>query len=145
MQRRLVNDLQALDSFHVGFWHELFLGVVRDLYDHSVWALRDCIRDAERIRSSPAIQPEFVHLHEIARHVIHSNETLDVAIDTIERLQQTCSKKEPWGGAETLKFSGSMSALEKDMKSIKRRSESLHERLQNEINLVSSLQLLGMK
>jgi hypothetical protein len=36
-----------------------------------------------------------VHLHEIARHLLHSNETLDVAVDTIKRLLASYSRLFP--------------------------------------------------
>jgi hypothetical protein len=81
-----------------------------------------------------------VHLHEIARHLLHSNETLDVAVDTIKRLLGSYSRlfpPEKRDDPSLLSFHDRISALEKDVQGIKRRSESLTERLQNEINLVS--------
>jgi hypothetical protein len=81
-----------------------------------------------------------VHLHEIARHLLHSNETLDVAVDTIKRLLASYPRLFPPEKREDpalLNFHDRISALEKDVQGIKRRSESLTERLQNEINLVS--------
>jgi hypothetical protein len=81
-----------------------------------------------------------VHLHEIARHLFHSNETLDVSVDTIRRLLASYSRLLPPEKREDpalLNFHDRISALEKDVQGIKRRSESLTERLQNEINLVS--------
>jgi hypothetical protein len=80
-----------------------------------------------------------VHLHEIARHLFHSNETLDVAVDTIRRLLASYSRLLPLekrDGPVLLNFHDRISALEKDVQGIKRRSESLKERLQNEISLV---------
>ena len=81
-----------------------------------------------------------MHLHEIARHLFHSNETLDVAVDTIRRLLTIYARllsPEKRDDPALFHFHDIISALEKDVQGIKRRSESLTERLQNEINLVS--------
>jgi hypothetical protein len=127
----------------VNWWHETFLEAMRDSYDKSVWSLRHCIRDAELNRSKLSTtdesQTDFLHLHEIARHVIHSNECLDVAIDTIERILKDFKRRSQAENDGTLNFPNRISALEKDLRGIKRRSESLQERLQNEINLVSAV------
>lgn len=76
--------------------------------------------------------PDFVHLHDMARHLIHSNESLDVAVETIQSIRDRCTQmKEGY-------FDNRTYALQKELKAIKWRSESLRERLQNEINLVSN-------
>jgi hypothetical protein len=123
-------------------WHEAFLGSMRDLYDESVWSLRHCIRGSERSRTSLSVsddsqQPDFLHLHEIARHVIHSNECLDVAIDTIERIGRDFKSRIQPESEVISNFLSKLASLEKDVRGIKQRSDSLQERLQNEINLVS--------
>jgi hypothetical protein len=128
-------------------FHPFLLSVIRGMYNDSVWALRDFIRNAELQRTfdtpTSTVQPDFVHLHELARHVIHSNEVLDVALTTVKRLESHCRE------LATLRHSVSLDSevdlrdqfesLEYDMCAIKRRSESLHERLQNEIQLVRPL------
>ena len=81
-----------------------------------------------------------MHLHEIARHLLHSNETLDVAVDTIKRILASYPRLLPperRDGPTLLNLHDRTSALEKDVQGIKRRSESLAQRLQNEIDLVS--------
>jgi hypothetical protein len=127
-------------------FHPILLSAIRDMYNSSVWALRDFIRKAELQRTfdtpTSIVQPDFVHLHELARHVIHSNEVLDVALSTSQRLQARCLKsartgpsmKEPQDREEHL--CERFEVLENDLLAIKRRSVSLHERLQNEIQLV---------
>ena len=143
MRKQLKDKLSSSSTTQFDPWHETFLEATRDLYDQSVWSLRHCIRDSERSRNTLSVsedsQPDFLHLHEIARHVIHSNECLDVAIDTIERTVKDFKRRSPPDSVETLNSVGRISALEKDLRSIKRRSESLQERLQNEINLVSDI------
>ncbi|KAF2704947.1 hypothetical protein K504DRAFT_415392 [Pleomassaria siparia CBS 279.74] len=119
----------------VSDWHVMFLEVMMEHYDKSVWQLRDCVRQVECMRGSEqTFQPDFIHLHELARHVIHSNETLDVAIDTIRSIRD---HQEIIG--EDPQVQNRTSALEKHLKRINRRSQSLHERLQNEINLAFNL------
>jgi hypothetical protein len=81
-----------------------------------------------------------VHLHEIARHLLHSNETLDVAVDTIKRILASYPRLLPPERRDDLallNLHDRTSALEKDVQGIKRQSESLTQRLQNEIDLVS--------
>jgi hypothetical protein len=127
-------------------FHPILLSAVRDMYNSSVWALRDFIRKAEIQRTfdtpTSIVQPDFVHLHELARHVIHSNEVLDVALTTSQRLQARCMKstrtrnstKESQDREQDL--CEQFEFLENDLFGIKRRSISLQERLQNEIQLV---------
>ena len=81
-----------------------------------------------------------MHLHEIARHLFHSNETLDMAVNTIRRLLTIYVRLLPPKKRDDLalfNFHNKISALEKDVQRIERRSKSLTERLLNKINLVS--------
>ena len=81
-----------------------------------------------------------MHLHEIARHLFHSNETLDMAVNTIRRLLTIYVRLLPPKKRDDpalLNFHDKISAPEKDVQRIKRRSKSLTERLQNKINPVS--------
>jgi hypothetical protein len=63
-----------------------------------------------------------------------------MAVDTIKRLLASYPRLLPPERRDDpvlLNFHDRISALDKDVQGIKRRSESLTERLQNEINLVS--------
>ncbi|KAF2786926.1 hypothetical protein K505DRAFT_258836, partial [Melanomma pulvis-pyrius CBS 109.77] len=114
--------------------HVRFLETVRDLYNYSVWSLRDYVRGLERDRDrEQGFTPNFVHLHDMARHLIHSNETLQVAIETIQSIRARCTHM------KESNFDDQTYALQKELKAIKCRSESLRERLQNEINLAFNL------
>jgi hypothetical protein len=49
---------RKLDTAKTSFsfeWHAIFLEVVRDRYDESVWSLRDCVRNAELVCNLPSI------------------------------------------------------------------------------------------
>lgn len=54
------------------------------LQDKAVWALRTKIRNMEKARETE--NPNFVELHDIARHVIHVGETLEVASLTMSSI-----------------------------------------------------------
>lgn len=92
--------------------------------------------------------PNFPNLHDIARHVSHANEILQVAEHTLDRLVQAqlSWKMEYYDGNTGLVKRNRMACLQnkqdllflaKEIHSLKTRSASLSERLQNEINLVS--------
>jgi hypothetical protein len=68
------------------FWmYDIFLQELVELQDAAVWGIRNLVRQTELVRSSSgAPQPEFLRLHDIARHAIHVSETLDVTVTTIE-------------------------------------------------------------
>ncbi|PVI06065.1 hypothetical protein DM02DRAFT_34096 [Periconia macrospinosa] len=131
-------------------WQVLFIETMRDFYDSSVWSLRDCVRKAEKSRPkdvhSENFQPDFVYLHDMARHVDHSNETLDIAVDTVRCVRKSSRVFDSSNPTQSLprderplEFQDRLFGLEKELKGIKRRSESLAERLRNEINLAFSL------
>jgi hypothetical protein len=88
-------------------------------------------------------EPDFPFLHDLARHAIHSSETLDVAVDILtnmmrqhELLTHTVNSN---GAAEAtasrvkqhLCFQAHM------LRSLRSRSVAIEHRLRNEINLVS--------
>jgi hypothetical protein len=95
-QHQLESKLGAADMSNSWIWHGILLKTVRDMYDLSIWSLRDFVRDAELTRTSElrprVFQPRFVHLHEIARHSIHSDEILNIAICTAKRLKEGCQE-----------------------------------------------------
>lgn len=89
---------------------------------------------------------DFPRLHDIARHIIHANETLDVARDTAESMMHghemlntehpEVSRNDPRSFRQV---EWKLYSLSKDLSALKARAVSLNERLQNEINLVSKL------
>jgi hypothetical protein len=99
--------------------------------------LRQYHKDIETFR------PEFLFLHDIARHVSHSNEIIDVALETIDSLiyendilskaSPSPYKEVPW---EYEDIKRKLYFGRKSISATKLRCTSLSERLQNEINLV---------
>jgi hypothetical protein len=51
LKKRLIAAKTSL-SFE---WHVIFLEVLRDRYDESVWSLRNCVRSAELVCILPSI------------------------------------------------------------------------------------------
>ncbi|KAF3909323.1 hypothetical protein ABW20_dc0109971 [Dactylellina cionopaga] len=89
-------------------FHQIIIKGVVDIYDNSIWTLRDVVRAVEKAgleeRSAAGIStsntasssqnrvnlrrpnPDYDHLHEAARHVIHSTETLTVSTQVLEQI-----------------------------------------------------------
>ncbi|KAF2135191.1 uncharacterized protein K452DRAFT_260998 [Aplosporella prunicola CBS 121167] len=127
-------------------WYCLIIDSLTDLYDTSVWKLRDLVReDVEKRRSPESI--DFQRIHEIARHIIHSNETLEVALDTLNGIQQAYelfSKDSSSSTEQEMEFSFrytqlELSRLRRTIKASFLRSRSLSDRIHNEINLAYNL------
>lgn len=120
------------------FWfHPYLVEELVDLQDHAVWGARTQIRTVELGRtptSKPT--PDYVMLHELARHTIHVSETLDLAINTAGEMLHQHSEAESTSDAaayrdihERLQFFRQM------LKSLRLRSMSNTERLKNEVQL----------
>ncbi|PWY76134.1 hypothetical protein BO94DRAFT_538509 [Aspergillus sclerotioniger CBS 115572] len=122
-------------------WHAIFAGTMMGLYDKSFWGLRNLVRKTEKARDNPNdLHPEFFpHLHDIARHVFHSNETLDIAEHTLQSLvNEYVRSRELYSSipkGEWLQNERQLLFRAKQLHSLKTRSRSLAERLHNEINL----------
>lgn len=108
------------------------------LEDAAVWAVRNQVRAIEtegRPIGKPA--PNYRILHDLARHAIHVTETLDVTIYTVDGLllqhqevQPDVVNKQAWRAVhQKLLFYKQM------IGSLRCRSRSNQERLQNEIQL----------
>ncbi|KAJ5951271.1 uncharacterized protein N7479_009684, partial [Penicillium vulpinum] len=81
-------NLSLLDD---PYWvYPILLDRVAHLQESAVWLIRHQVRVIEkRIDVTPenASSQYFRELHDIARHAIHVNETLDVAVQSIESIQ----------------------------------------------------------
>ncbi|PKY01066.1 hypothetical protein P168DRAFT_58687 [Aspergillus campestris IBT 28561] len=126
-------------------WHGLFATAVLSMYKQSFWYLRDIVRDVEKARNlEKPTAPDFHNLHDIARHIFHSTETLQVAEATLTSLRDELSR---WRDEHPDLVSGLMRGswmqtqqrvvfAAREINSARIRSQSLTDRLQNEINLV---------
>ena len=91
-----------------------------------------------------SFQPQFTLLHDMARHISHNKEILDVAADTLDSIiyEQSVLDEQhprpadrvPWHVKDVHQ---QLYLTSKGIRATKLRCISLSERLQNEINLVS--------
>ncbi|QSS65883.1 hypothetical protein I7I51_06734 [Histoplasma capsulatum] len=150
LQEALNRRISGIDPSDPYTWHAVFLDELRECYDDCVWKLRYLVREAEKFRDVyQPMGPDFPKLHDIARHVIHSNETLDVAIETIDSIlhehELLISREGSTGSHQIQKINAEdvtrrLYYHSREIRAIKARSASLYDRLQNEINLT----LFGM-
>lgn len=134
------------------FWiYPYILNSISDLEENAVWAIRDQIRPIEKgPRDIPAHRnkgqpPNYRKLHDIARHSIHVTETLDVALQTIERILENHRTYMYPGDSvlsPSLQTSQAWQAIQSRLSfpqsflgSLRHRSISNEKRLQNEIQL----------
>ncbi|TVY26089.1 hypothetical protein LHYA1_G004280 [Lachnellula hyalina] len=128
------------------FWfHVVLIENIIDLYDKTVWAWRDLVRGLEQNRTCPEDpRPDYINMHEIARHVLHSSETIAMAIETMTDITQ--EHKLFYKENESLSPATRVASRQTSMafrsqvsilKCLSLRSKALEERLKNEINLVA--------
>ncbi|RDW72593.1 uncharacterized protein DSM5745_07765 [Aspergillus mulundensis] len=146
-------------------WHRIFSHEVLERYDTALWSLRDLVRKQEKAwpvfapfnalyymaEQDRSIQSEaaFTPLHDIARHLFHYQETIEVAEQTLqalvneqERWRQECAEifrnndiLRPW-----LKTQQGLCFEMRRAHTLKMRLHSLSERHMNEISLALNLE-----
>ncbi|KAH6686341.1 hypothetical protein F5X68DRAFT_208813 [Plectosphaerella plurivora] len=110
-----------------------------DRQDQAVWALRTLVRMIEKTRQvSPDMSSHvFTRMHDLARHAVHISETLEVGIDSIAALVDRhgafITERHP--GSPASSIHDRLLAFQNLLLSLRRRSDSNHQRLQNEIQL----------
>lgn len=139
------------------FWVYLYiLESVSELEDRAVWAIRNLIRPIEKgqeqiLQQNERPKPNYRKLHDIARHSIHVTETLDVALQTIERiLENHRANMSPPTASHSIstpsppsrqdrnvlqEIQSSLSFSQSYLSSLRHRSIANEKRLQNEIQL----------
>ncbi|KAI0427750.1 hypothetical protein F5Y09DRAFT_344327 [Xylaria sp. FL1042] len=126
-------------SLQSPFWvYPHLLSEVARHQEAAVWAIRNQVREVEKkIPSKGRPDPDYRHLHDIARHAIHVSETLDVAIKTIRRMIER--HKDLWsslsdqGGEQEIH--SQLQFFESYISSLSSRSASNEKRMLNEIQL----------
>ncbi|KAH7131009.1 hypothetical protein EDB81DRAFT_129965 [Dactylonectria macrodidyma] len=132
-----------LDHLLDPFW--AYTHLVEDIVsmqNAAVWTMRNYVRNTEKNRmASMPPTPNYITLHDISRHIIHVSETLDLAVKTVGNVLQQHTllmdelitilpRKAAYRSVhERLLF------LEHMFESLRCRSSSNKERLQNEIQL----------
>ncbi|RMY93428.1 hypothetical protein D0861_01936 [Hortaea werneckii] len=124
-------------------WHTYIIPQVSRAFNSAVWQSRDLVREVETTRADgPKRQIDFTSLHELSRHVMHSTETLAMAINVTNRVL------EDLGPA---KFGRSSDSFEREeiqqvitchrmlLQCEHGRSQALENRLRNQIDLHDSM------
>ncbi|CAG8956320.1 hypothetical protein HYFRA_00003700 [Hymenoscyphus fraxineus] len=135
----------ALSSDPFAF-HVILLEGLTAFYDSVLWAWRNEVRDLEQNRPTLPGNPNinFTKTHEIARHAIHSSETLAVAIQTIEVLIEEQHSFTNLNDASRpanhqLNTRRKLRCQLSLMRCLHLRSKALEDRLRNEINLAFNI------
>ncbi|KAL4912907.1 hypothetical protein BDW62DRAFT_9601 [Aspergillus aurantiobrunneus] len=127
--------------------HAAFARIILEQYDGAFWMLRDLVRHQEKARSKSGHKTKnFPLLHDIARHLFHYQETIEVAEHTLQMLVSELVRwrREDLDNVRThigtwMKSRQLILFEEKRAHSLKTRSKSLNDRHQNEINLAFNL------
>ncbi|KAE8315855.1 hypothetical protein BDV41DRAFT_153734 [Aspergillus transmontanensis] len=129
------------------YWHAAFARETMNVYDHAIWDLRGVVWDVKAYQKQlGSFQPQFTLLHDMARHISHNKEILDVAADTLDSIiyEQSVLDKQhphpvdrvPWHVKDVHQ---QLYLTSKGIRAAKLRCVSLNERLQNEINLAFNI------
>ncbi|KAF3937226.1 hypothetical protein ABW19_dt0207445 [Dactylella cylindrospora] len=157
-------DGDPFESFNFDpyYFHQVVLHGVVHLYDASVWKIKEIVRAVEKERSAAthADNTDYLLLHEAARHVIHSTETLTSANEVLTTMMgrhREIAKQFRDNATHGWDLQPQISRQIQDhlafhhtvLHGIKCRSESLQARHTNEIslalNLVTALDTKFMK
>jgi hypothetical protein len=138
-QQILGSELTVLEGHPLSV-HFLVLRYTLESFDRAVWSWRDVVRELEtsRLHRRFATARDFDHMHEIARHLIHSIEMLTTALSVVDCMINECEIIGSGSGSQAssacrreLHFVSSL------MKALLHRSGALEKRMENEIALVS--------
>ncbi|KAJ5774432.1 hypothetical protein N7457_009328 [Penicillium paradoxum] len=106
----------------------------------AVWGIRDHVRGMEtEAKPEGRPQPDYRRLHDIARHAIHVNETLDVALKNLEHIlthhEDFMNLKPENACVASEDIHSRLRSWESFISNLRFRSISNEKRLQNEIQL----------
>jgi hypothetical protein len=140
LRRQILGSKRAVLEAHFFSIHLLVLGYILESFNRAVWSRRDVVRELEtsRLHRRFATARDFDHMHEIARHLIHSTEMLTTALSVVECMMNECEVTSSGSDSQAssacrreLQFVSSL------MKALLHRSSALEKRMENEIALVS--------
>lgn len=145
IQQSLLSGNAKIRTTSPFLMHSFLLPFIVRNFDHAVWSCRDLVRSLEKDR--PSIQrphSDFVQMHEIARHTLHSTEVIATALIVVEGMLEEL--EEHWANAPTtaiaVELQRELQFHRATLRCRKLRSQALEDRLKNEINLVS---LIGLR
>lgn len=113
------------------------------LFEKCLWNWRDVVRDLEQNRPGDTDDeppdPDYIKLHEISRHIIHSSETITVAIETLNSMLKCYSHILHSSSAVEIDTQAELQQQASLLKCLQLRSQAVEARLRNEINLAFNL------
>ncbi|KGO76450.1 hypothetical protein PITC_088640 [Penicillium italicum] len=143
IKERFLRAVMKLDENWLSdpFWvYPCLVEQIALIQEPSVWGIRDHVRLMETEgKPEGRPQPDYRRLHDIGRHAIHVNETLDVALQNIEQIliqHESYTNSNPDNASPSsedirLRLRSWQSFIE----NLRSRSISNEKRLQNEIQL----------
>lgn len=151
-QSCLLKPPPTLGELQDPFWiYPRLANEIIQLENASVWRTRDMIRDVEKAREQAekqfeAANPNYSHLHKIARHVVHVSETLKVGAVTLDSMRshqeeflrilgQEAGEKEPTAPIASRKIRSGLAFAHHMLVSYLHRSEANTARIQSETTL----------
>lgn len=140
LRQEIVESKPFVLTAHPLSIHVLVLRYTIESLDRAVWSWRDVVRELETSRPHRtfATARDFDHMHEIARHLIHSTEMLTTALSVVGCMVKECDVVDIGSGGQTpsacLRELHFISSL---MTALLHRSSALEKRMENEIALVS--------
>jgi hypothetical protein len=138
-QQILGSKLDVLET-HPFSIHLFVLRYTLESFDRAVWSWRDVVRELEtsRLHRRFATARDFDHMHEIARHLIHSTEMLTTALSVVECMINECDVVGSGSDGQALAACRrELHFVSSLMKALLHRSDALEKRMENEIALVS--------
>ncbi|GAB7336821.1 hypothetical protein MBLNU13_g11327t1 [Cladosporium sp. NU13] len=136
-QQILGSKLAFLEAHPLSI-HLLVLRYILESFDRAVWSWRDVVRELEtsRLHRRFATARDFDHMHEIARHLIHSTEMLTTALSVVECMINECEVVSNGSDGQALSACRTeLHFVSSLMKALLHRSGALEKRMENEIAL----------
>lgn len=139
----LISSALSENEFEDPFWAvERIVNSAVGVFDTTVWAVRDKVRNIEMLQMPPDAKPSpnYRYMHDLARHAIHVSESLDVSLQTVAsiiRHHDGLVKASPDGKSARVgkTIHARLQFLENILHSLRSRSNSNQQRLLNEIQL----------
>ncbi|KAK5747552.1 hypothetical protein LTR17_000195 [Elasticomyces elasticus] len=93
--QNLKDSQSVCPTFPFG-WHAFVIPQITSILDRSVWDCRDIVRYMEHNRPSVRTSvPDYVSMHELARHTVHIAENVEMSSKVLEALQQEVIEYDP--------------------------------------------------
>lgn len=139
----LISAAMGGNEFGEPFWMvQRIVNSVVGVFDTTVWAVRDEVRNIEMLQMPPDRKPSpnYRYMHDLARHAIHVSESLDVSLETIGSIIRhhdgiLKARSDRISARVGKTIHSRLQFMENILHSLRSRSDSNQQRLLNEIQL----------